>query len=282
MIGRLVTPMHRALTASTGADSGRPTLADLLLPPARDPRPLLFGPGKLGIIWSAKSACTTVLLWHLWHCDLLQEALSYHGWPHQFRSHLLHKSKMYRAWAKDVGRSGGWQWLRILRDPYRRAVSSYRHALRKSYEGAGIAQVLRIDCEKGYSFEQFLDYLQQIDIAKCNIHHRAQFHPVEELVTPSKVINVDKQDLMAFLNAIDATLAPPRTPVSALLDAIAVIAARHHVHESATDQDQASTRFKAEDALSEWPSYQCFLNDSTRKKIASIYATDFTRYAEYF
>ena len=28
--------------------------------------------------------------------------------------------------------------------------------------------------------------------------------------------------------------------------------------------------------------YHGFLNDSTRKKIASIYATDFARYAEYF
>jgi hypothetical protein len=254
--------------------------ADLLLPPTSDPRPLLFGPGKLGIIWSAKSACTTVLLWYLWHCDLLRAARFYHSWPHQFRNRVLYQSKTYRAWAADV-ESDGWWWLRILRDPYKRAVSSYRHAVRNGYEDGKIARMLRIDPAQGYSFEQFLDYLQQIDVAACNLHHRVQLHPVEHLISPRKVINIDRQDLMACLGEIDSILPPPKEPVSTLLGAIADIAESHFVRASGTDVDHASTSFRKEDTWSEWPAYRCFLNASTRRKIESIYATDFDRYAAY-
>lgn len=280
MIARLLGPIYDALTKPNRTDEGRAALAELLLAPAADPRPLLFGPGKLGIIWSAKSACTTVLLWYLWHCDLLQAALFYHGWPHKFRNRVLYHSKTYQAWAANAG-SDGWQWLRILRDPYARTISSYRHALRKGYEDAKIANVLRIDPKRGYTFEQFLDYLQQIDIAACNLHHRAQFHPVENLVTPGTVINIDKQDLMARLREIDATLTQPKEPVSALLDAIERIAQHHFARGMSTDRDYASTVFRKVDTWSEWPPYRCFLNASTRRKIESIYATDFDRYASY-
>jgi hypothetical protein len=92
-----------------GPDGGQVALKDLLLDPVRDPRPLLYGPGRLGIIWSAKSACTTLLLWHLWHCDLLAAARFYSGWPHEFRNRVLYDSQTYRSWADQVD-PVGWSW----------------------------------------------------------------------------------------------------------------------------------------------------------------------------
>ena len=266
-----------------GADGDRAGLAELLLEPSRDPRPLLFGPGRLGIIWSAKSACTTVLFWYLWHCNLLQAARFYGAWPHNFRNRVLYSSETYRAWAAQADATG-WSWLRIVRDPFTRAVSSYRHALRHGYEDAKMARILQrpIDGKDGYSFEQFLDYLLRIDIATCNLHHRLQFHPVEELVTPSRIVNIGKHDLMACLSEIDATLELPTEPAAALLKAIAEIAEHHHARESAVGQDHAATRFTTPEAWGEWPANRHFLNESTRDKIARIYATDFTRYAAYF
>ena len=82
----------------------RADLTELLRQLEHDPRPLLFGPGKLGIIWSAKAACTTLLLWYLWRCDLLQAARAYDAWPHKFRQHKLYASDTYRAWAAEVER----------------------------------------------------------------------------------------------------------------------------------------------------------------------------------
>lgn len=87
---------------------------------------------------------------------------------------------------------------------------------------------------------------------------------------------------MVCLAEIDATLEPPKEPVAALLKAIAEVAEHHHVRESAVGQDHAATRFTTPEAWGEWPAYRHFLNDSTRAKIARIYATDFSHYAAYF
>jgi hypothetical protein len=70
--------------------------------------------------------------------------------------------------------------------------------------------------------------------------------------------------------------------MATLLGAIAEMAPYHHANETAADQDYATTRFKTRDAWAEWPPYRCFLSDSTRGKIAEIYATDLARYAQYF
>ena len=266
-----------------GPDSGELALKDWLLDPLRDPRPLLFGPGRLGIIWSAKSACTTLLLWYLWHCGLLEAARFYSGWPHEFRYRVLYDSQTYRSWADQV-EPAGWAWLRVVRDPFRRAVSSYRHALRHGYEDARMTRVLSrpVDRNAGFSFELFLDYLGRIDIAGCNLHHRQQWHPIEALVTPGEVLNVDKQDMMEALRRIDATFAAPKEPAEALSRAVAAIAPHHHARASNAEGDQASTAFTARDASDAWPAHEAFLNDTTRAKITAIYAVDLARYAQYW
>jgi hypothetical protein len=264
-------------------DGDRADLAELLRQLERDPRPLLFGPAKLGIIWSAKAACTTLLLWYLWRCDLLQAARAYDAWPHKFRQHKLYATDTHRAWTVEAGASG-WSWLRVVRDPFVRAVSSYHHALRYGYEDRKMARVLRrpIDSKDGYSFEQFLDYLLRIDIAVCNLHHREQVHPVEMLVAPTQTINIQRQDLMACLAKIDERLPPPPQPAPALDAAIAEIAATHHVREAAGAEDCAAATFTTTQAWSDWPAHRHFFNASTRGKIATIYAADFARYADHF
>lgn len=264
-------------------DEDRADLTELLRQLECDPRPLLFGPGKLGIIWSAKAACTTLLLWYLWHCDLLQAARAYDAWPHNFRQRKLYATDTHRAWTAEVSATG-WSWLRVVRDPFVRAVSSYRHALRYGYEDHMMARVLQrpIDGKDGYSFEQFLDYLLRIDIKICNTHHRQQVHPVEALVAPTQIINIQRQDLMACLRKIDEALPPPPQPAAALDAAIAEITANHHVREADSGEDCAAATFTTAQAWSDWPSHRHFLDASTRGKIAKIYAADLTRYAVYF
>jgi Sulfotransferase family len=255
-------------------------VATLLLEPRCEPRPLLLGSAKLGIIWSAKSACTTVLLWYLWHRNLLQAADAYDSWPHNFRNRILYSDETYRTWASQMD-VGSWTWLRVIRDPYKRAVSSYRHALVNGYESRKMSRRLKRPPEAGYSFEEFLDYLLRIDIATCNLHHKRQFHPLEELVTPSRIINVDKVDLMHCLAEIDAVLEAPQEPVESLRGAVAKINDWHRARLSPVDRDLSAVALTQSDTMGEWPAYSCFLNESTRAQIAKIYAVDLSRYAAF-
>ena len=255
-------------------------LASLMLEPRREPRPLLLGPEKIGVIWSAKSACTTVLLWYLWRRNLLQTAQAYNSWPHTFRNQMLYADETYRRWANEVD-VGSWTWLRVIRDPYNRAVSSYRHALVNGYESRKMSRRLKRPPEAGYSFEEFLDYLLRIDITICNLHHKQQFHPLEELAMPSRVINVDKVDLMQSLAEIDAGLETPQEPLEALRAAVAKINSWHKARPSSVDRDVSAVVLTQSDATGEWPAYTCFLNRSTRAKIAKIYEVDLSRYAAF-
>jgi hypothetical protein len=172
----------------------------------------------------------------------------------------------------------------VVRDPFKRAVSSYRHALRHGYEDAKMTRVLarRVDRNDGYAFELFLDYLLRIDISTCNLHHRQQWHPIEALVTPSEVLNVDKLDMMEQLRRIDATLEAPKESVEALQRAIAEIAPYHHARASPLTGDQVATAFAARDAWEAWPPYGAFLNQTTRAKVATVYATDLARYGDHW
>ncbi len=79
-------------------------------------------------------------------------------------------------------------------------------------------------------------------------------------------------------------LPPPPQPAPALDAAIAEIAATHHVREAAGAEDCARGALSRQtQAWSDWPaSPACFLNASTRGKIATIYAADFARYADHF
>lgn len=257
-------------------------LRKLLLDAKREPRPLLFGPAKLGIIWSAKSACTTVLLWYLWHCDLLQAANFFGKWPHRFRTGVLYRSNTYRSWVEEVDLKA-WSWLRVIRDPFKRAVSSYRHALQFGYESEQMSLILKqpVDCRTGFSFELFVDYLLQINIARCDIHHRLQFHPIEELVAVTKVINIDREDLAAALREVDRSLDPPRDSADTLSDTIARISGFHHARRSQVGRDLSTARLTRADARGDWPAAECFLNGTTREKIEAIYAKDYVSYANY-
>ena len=270
-------------TVAFGPDGGVGRLRDQLIDPSHEPRPLVLGPEKLVVIWSAKSASTTVLLWYFWHCGLLEAARLFGHWPHLFRNRVLYAADYYRAWVGEVDIT--WRWLRVVRDPCKRAVSSYRHALQHGYEDGKMTRVMRrrVAASEGFSFEFFLDYLSRIDIAACNLHHRQQVHPIEKLVTPSEVINVDKSDLMEQLRAIDATLGKPEESVEVLHEAIAGISDIHHARHILDDTDHAGTQFRAAQAQTSesWPGYGCFLGKSTCAKIARIYAADFACYADY-
>lgn len=263
-------------------DGGDDLLTQLLLDPKREPRPLLFGPGKLGIIWSAKSACTTVLLWYLWHCDLLHAARFFGDWPHRFRIGVLYRSKTYGNWASEVD-TKTWSWLRVIRDPFKRAVSSYRHALKFGYENDEMSLVLKrpVDHNVGFSFELFADYLSRINIATCNLHHRFQFHPIEERVTVTRVINVDREDLAAALREVDRSLDTPREPADALSSAIARVSDFHHARRSEVGRNLSATSLTRADAWGEWPAPESFLNGTVREKIEAVYAKDYVSYANH-
>ena len=91
--------------------------------------PLFLEDKDVAVIWSAKSGCTFAVKWFLLQRGELDQALAYSNWIHDYRTQVYRKSPAYQA---GVHRAeyGKFRYLRLVRDPFARAVSSYLHMIR--------------------------------------------------------------------------------------------------------------------------------------------------------
>jgi hypothetical protein len=277
---------YRNLISRFKTDDARTNVAALL---SREPPPLINPPEDFGMIWSAKSGSMATMVWFLCRLGMFESLRDYsepaNPRPHSFRRFVLTKSPEYQHWVAACDPTA-LKWLRIIRSPYNRAVSSYRHALSRGYEDRKIEKRLGLSVEeRGLSFDEFLDYLLAIDVANCNIHHRQQWHPLEEYVAVQKIMNIDKEPWLPALMQFETEngLSPlSAETLAGMLDICQVIARRHHSHRLETpNQDCVSVRFTRAEANGPWPAYEAFLNADTRLKIERIYAKDFATYADF-
>ena len=252
-------------------------------PLAEPPEPWLDPDRKLMVLWSAKCACTASFVWFAKCVGMLDEMRALGKQPHRYRQENYHRSELYRR-----GRAApikDYYVVHIIRDPYLRAVSSYRHALGTGYADKRLAlpQAGGLNRAAGFSFAEFLNYLETIDLRRANVHHRLQRHPVEKSRPPDRVINISRQDLFAELNRLEADRSLPRTDFASLEWLHRREAERRAQTEPIVGPDIPERRFNAAavNGRRPWPDYEQFLDDRTRHRIERLYAPDFELFAPY-
>lgn len=91
-----------------------------------DARPPLFHPDFPFILfWSEKAGCTAVVKWFLAQVGELDEALAVDPWVHSFRVRRYSRRGSYMRTLEDALLSGDYTPVKIVRDPLRRAASSF-------------------------------------------------------------------------------------------------------------------------------------------------------------
>lgn len=243
------------------------------------PRPLINPKARFIVIFSAKSACSSVAIWFFNQLGHLEAAQDFHRWPHEYRRNVYYRSKLYEnAFRRDLSKL---RVIRIMRDPYSRAVSSYRHVLGHDYAYADIARALRRSdiAENGFSFAEFLDYLEGLDLTNCDVHCRIQRHPVEDHLPVRQLINVSTENLFTRLNEVEARWHLPRTDFSAI-PWINQVNERRTARGSLEDLTNVDTRRFTQLAAREgpWAPYEAFLTPAARERIARLYAVDLESY----
>lgn len=238
---------------------------------------------RLSVIWSAKSACTAVYTWFA-HVSGFGDELSGEGrGPHEHRGNVYHRSGLYlRSLKADAA---AFRTLRVIRDPYTRAVSSYRHALMNAYSDPYMAAASHgtLNRRQGYSFHQFLDMLESVDIRRANLHFRAQFRPMERIREPDAVINISKSDLFGELRKIERMWSLPPAEIATLDWFVEREASRKAKQLSVEGADLDRTAFDASAAQgqSPFPDYSQLLTPPARQRIERIYAIDFAAYRQF-
>jgi hypothetical protein len=241
------------------------------------PRPLIHPGAKMIVVMSAKSACTNVVMWFFHHLGHAGAAADYHRWPHRYRGQVYYRSQLYRD-ARESDLSG-YAVVRVMRDPYERAASSYRHALTTGYANREMVALLgrpnwRVT---GFSFSEYIDMLDRCDLRTCDIHHRLQRHPIEDALPVRHVINITTQDLYARLHEVEADLGLPRTDFRAIAWFNRPSHREPPRRESAADAYEE--RFTQDTARNgPWPPTAALLTPAARKRLAALYAVDLAAY----
>ncbi|HLF24497.1 MAG TPA: sulfotransferase family 2 domain-containing protein, partial [Burkholderiales bacterium] len=104
------------------------------------PRPLVDPDARLIVLFSPKAACTNVTVWFLNQIGHIKAARDFSNWPHKYRLKVYYDSALYRK-ARGLNLKK-FKVIRVIRDPYDRTTSGFRHAVKTKKTGTEIAQEL--------------------------------------------------------------------------------------------------------------------------------------------
>lgn len=270
----------QAVTSAMPASRQRKELSRLV---RINPPPLIHPEARLIVVFSAKSACTSVIVWFMHQVGHAEAAQAYSNWPHRYRIDVYHPSSFHQdACRLDLT---GFRVLRVVRDPFERAASSFRHVLRHGNADEAFATFLgRSDiAEAGASFCEFLDVLDQMDLTTCNAHFRIQRHPIEHRLPVTHLINVSREDLYERLNQVEAELGLPITDFEQLDWLQRLDERRDRLVPKLDIPDAYAQRFSRQQAnAGPWPPHRAFLTPAARERVARLYAADIAAYGPAF
>lgn len=244
------------------------------------PPPLVDKQERLIVLWSPKSACTATYVWFASVCGFLHDVRRFPN-PHHHRMGVYRGSQRYRD-SLDADTSG-FHVVKILRDPYERAVSIFREAFTSPIRYADRdALAFGLDFSAGVSFRQFLAMVARLDMRKADTHYRPQVHPFENVRKPDTVINISGANLFLELNALASCLGMAQTDFASLDWLHAIESSRRRVpREPVAEMFDLPIARDASPTQTPFPEYGQLLTPGARHEIETIYRRDFETYRGY-
>ena len=233
--------------------------------------PLIYPEKRLCLFFSAKAGCTFATKWFFFHQGILEEAMEFSNWVHDYRIRVYYKQEKYREELNCV-LADDYTRIKLVRSPYQRAVSSYLHAIKTKYADKLLAEFLdrEVNYENKFTFEEFVDFLQTEDISTCNPHHRMQIDPLEltEALQFNKIIKLEES--FDGFNRIEKETGLEKTNMEKFSQSY------HHTKKIDNKIYCGNVLFKTRDK--KFGEYKNFYNQSSKSIIRSIYAVDFESY----
>lgn len=141
---------------------------------------MLYDPEHRVIMdWSGKSGCTIGVMMFFRHMGLLDEALQYHPWIHNYRREVF--CRKYPVTVREL-LSRRNVLIKVVRNPYTRIISSLRNKVRVPGKNRKIMDYLQLSSMEEITFRQFVEFLESIDLRiRCDVHYREQVQDYELL-----------------------------------------------------------------------------------------------------
>jgi len=237
--------------------------------------PLFLEDRDIALLWSAKAGCTFAVKWFFFQRGELETALAHSSWIHDYRTQVYRQSDAY--WA-GVHRAefGKFRYIRLVRDPFARAVSSYLHMVRTVGDHAfhqPFNDFLGRDIEEGpgVAFSEFCDFLLATDVSRCDVHYRQQAHRLET----EGLVDVDH---VVHLEHLERELEPLVRRYGLRQVAFDELSASHHNTRRAPSEEFVGERPFRRSAEDTYPDYRAFYDAALTEKVRSVYREDLSRY----
>jgi Sulfotransferase family len=231
------------------------------------PLPLFHKDFPIIFFWNPKCGCTSLIKWFYYQLGILEEANKYSQWIHTYRenvyelqpNHILSLRNELLNLKKDT--------YKVIRNPYKRAVSSYIAALVMPEVMLQIAPYVK----QGLSFRQFLYRLKEIGVKRevINSHVAQQYVDGEELFIQNYI---ELENLNIELKNIEKKYNLMRSPLSEITQS------HHHVAHKMNQnvkESVADINFFSDINSNKLPRYQNFYDAETKKLVFEIYEQDF-------
>lgn len=242
------------------------------------------------VCWSAKSGCTTILKWFLYQNGLLDDAVKFNPWVQEYREKVFQFGEQYKIDCTNIFQKRDPEKfiIKIIRDPYKRAVSSFLHFLRYAEISKNWLLVKKLEEWKlesgishqvGLSFFQFMLFILNQkannnildphieDQYKKNQDPRVnQYIPIEELA--NRISIIENEFKLSNTNIFDLSLSVHNNLRGKKHSWPEDAAFYPATHDSCTELGN--------------PPNEIFLSRDLKILIKSVYINDIANYSEYY
>lgn len=215
--------------------------------------------------WSPKSGCTTIMKWFYYQSGELSEALNMDKWIHTYRSKI--QDQFYREELVNSLLSNQKTIYKLVRNPYKRAVSSFYATLIGTVENVNLNPKITT----GLSFKEFLYYIKAIGVqpGQIDTHISQQYVQGEEELIDHYV---KLEDLKSELKKIEKRFNLPKSPIKDLSKS------PHHFLNYMKDGGRhAETKIPLE-FDGDLPSYESLYDAEAMQLVEELYKEDFEVY----
>ena len=241
----------------------------------------------LVLLFSEKAGCTSLTKWFLFQIGKLDEATEFHPWVHRYRQSVLCRQPGYEWQALWLLLRRGKPIVKLVRNPYDRAVSSYLATLGASHsrDGENWAHKLVAAARAGagkpaevpaLSFRDFLGFLAATGTGRDKLDkHVARQHVEGEEHRIDRIIRLER--FAEEIRQLESEFSLATSPLEL------ITTSRHHRSAGLRDAEAVvggpDVELTSEQVRKgNVPAYQTLYTDDTRRLVRTCFAADFEAY----
>lgn len=216
--------------------------------------------------WSPKAGCTIAVKMFFRQMNLLEKALEYDSWIHNYRMFVFFKE--HPTQVEDLTNPDYFK-FKVVRNPYSRVVSSYLHTMKNNSMHKPIKDVLK-KWRANINFSQFVSFLEKIDLSNlsCDPHYGLQKKKFEN--------NKVEFDMIIKLEEFNLRLDELNERSGSCFN-IKGLTSDHHIAKQEVIVNKAYNK-KFSKIINEVPNYNQFYNAELVERVTALYREDIEAY----